>query len=841
MKHKNASYYSILRKYKAEAPCASLLEELCDSSSYGEDACWKEFGFIYAGIIFLYYEEWLSTHNGSFINALRHEASVAFKDALDSPCIRRILAYIFQDEDADNLLRDIHDGASEFKKAFLQKCGDKKADANSACLPLVYMATALNKYDEMLLWNMRYATAGNGKAIALPLAKHDKITVGIVSPWAGDLSAEFELLIRMRKALEDNGMACIFFEGFGQQLDAVSQKKIGKRVDASELDFVISVHYEMHKSVDSFYYHAVWNPPEIPLRLKDYAGRITDNYLMNDDYLVYDAGGMKNHLQTMLLNSPRNLDDASCLIGSFPESAMMEPRLENPVMFYCGMNWEVLFGGSRHAGLFKLLDDTGKVKFFGPDKVDTWGGLRPWAGYKCYQYSIPFDGFSILKEINACGICLVLSSDIHRRAGAVTNRAYEAIAAGAVIISDDNEFMERHFKDAALFITYDKKNPQDTFAQIMEKYEWILANKEAALEMARKAQRIFRERFSLDKQFMQIVQRHSLRFNSVKEFLFAKNEEKLVLVTYVADSQDEETVYKNLTPVIANIKNQYYRNIILCVAADATVAVAAKQWCDAELPGTIVCPFPLFDKKGSRQLTCGYVIREMQKVVSHDYFLNTNTCEQWFYDHVTTLVRAVEDADCLGAYSGKLHVCPDRHVRPHHFGVYTAFDFVNFALGYEFESPGMFLFKSAAHELIPDFVFSNVDCLEHFLYANIIVNKAHEKLAFSRRMTFSRDDDVSSAPFAVVIPYEMQIRLIQDLVRFDCEEYCAFEKNRSVNYVTKDYLQSVMLRLPVASYVKIRYYKRKLAKVKPGSIQAKKLTEKYHRLMQKKYVGWAWE
>lgn len=151
------------------------------------------------------------------------------------------------------------------------------------------------------------------------------------------------------------------------------------------------------------------------------------------------------------------------------------------------MNWEKAVGDSnRHAGLFELLDKTEKIKFYGPDVVESWGEIRPWEGYQCYQHPIPFDGFSILKEINSCGVCLAISSDAHRRAGAVTNRAYEACAAGAVIISDNNVFMEEYFKDSVLYVTYNKNNPQDTFQQIMEKYQWIVEHKEQALEMAEK-------------------------------------------------------------------------------------------------------------------------------------------------------------------------------------------------------------------------------------------------------------------------------------------------------------------------------------------------------------------
>src|SRR5699024_9349902 len=103
-------------------------------------------------------------------------------------------------------------------------------------------------------------------------------------------------------------------------------------------------------------------------------------------------GGMADHLRCILMDKPRTLEGASSLTASFPEGCMLKPKLDDPKMFYCGMNWEcVVSNSNRHQGLFKLLDETGKVKFFGPDKVKEWGGRRPWAGYKCYQYSIPFD------------------------------------------------------------------------------------------------------------------------------------------------------------------------------------------------------------------------------------------------------------------------------------------------------------------------------------------------------------------------------------------------------------------------------------------------------------------
>lgn len=87
-------------------------------------------------------------------------------------------------------------------------------------------------------------------------------------------------------------MECVPLSNFSQILDRKTQLATDEFADADELDFVISTHYETHKTLDQFYYHALWNPPEIPLNLSDYDTRITSNYMMNDDFLIYDDGGM---------------------------------------------------------------------------------------------------------------------------------------------------------------------------------------------------------------------------------------------------------------------------------------------------------------------------------------------------------------------------------------------------------------------------------------------------------------------------------------------------------------------------------------------------------------------
>lgn len=712
-----------------------------------------------------------------------------------------------------------------------------KESSLAACIPLEYFATCISKFDEMQINQINYSLGVGSDKTSFPICKHGLFRIAAINPWPGDKSAESEVLTRMQKACRDIGIDYVILDDFGYILDETTQERTSVLVDPDSLDFAISTHYETPKTINTFYYHALWNPPEIPLNLSYYTERVTNNYIMNDDYLTYDSGGMRNHLKTMLLNCPRNIDDTSMLVASFPESCMLEPKLENPTMFYCGMNWEkVVHNSNRHDGLFKLLDQTQKVKFFGPDIVAAWGGLKPWEGYKCYQYSIPFDGFSILNEINQCGICLVISSDIHRRAGAVTNRAYEACAAGAVMISDENEFMLQNFSDAALFIRYNKNAPKDTFDQIMEKYRWILSHPEEALSLARRAQEIFRARFSLDKQLVNIINHHSARFHTIAEDLFARDERKTVLVTYVVNSLSMETAKSLIRPIIANCEKQYYRNIVLALAVDHTIAADFALLCAELSPRTRIIPMKLYDAKGARYLTNGRAIRILQNQIPHDYYINTNSCEIWFYDHITTLVRAAENQQALGAYSGKSLLHPDRFCRTEHFDIYSGPELASFD-NKLYNTPGMFLFSNEAHEYVPDYMFDCIDGLEHFAYANTLVNRYQKKLAFTRRMTFVQDSGIVDNT-AAIVPAEMQIRLIQDIIRFEMKESTTGVGTTLTDVsleeaVSPVAVRSVLANFPIKLWIKLRYYQRKMWKTKGDTPKDKEVIEKYHDVYEK--------
>lgn len=705
----------------------------------------------------------------------------------------------------------------------------------SLCVPALaeavanYLENNISAHDLDLFQSLKLP---DGDGAYFPINRRGKWNIGIVNPWPGDMSAEAEVLSRMKAGAADAGVELTMLSNFGHILDPVTQKQKDEYAAPDDLDFVISTHYDTHKSLDAFYYHTLWNPPEIPLNLDDYTGHVTDDYIMNDDFLIYDDGGMSEHLECILMNSERNLKGASSLTASFPKKSMLKPKLDDPKMFYCGMNWErVVHNSNRHEGLFKLLDETGKVKFFGPEKVEAWGGIKPWDGYRCYQYSIPFDGFSILKEINDCGICLVLSSDIHRRAGSATNRTYEACAAGAVIISDDNPFMLKYFGDAALFIQYNKNDPEDTFRQLMEKYQWIIDHKEEALRLAQRAQQIFAEKFAVDLQIRRIVERHSKCLERVKGSLFSGDESDTVLATFVVNTQNPEQAMELVDPVLENIRRQYYRNIQPVIAVDESISERVETFCKKKLYSTKVMGLPLFDFKGSRKMTDAEALGVIFETVPHRYFINLRGEEVWFRDHITTLIRGMRNGNALFAYSGRLFEDSLGYRRTDMFRNIRLSTIYSMNCPDWMPVPGQILFSADCHALFPKCMRRFLDGMEHYALMNLLVLKHQQSGVFSRRMSFNYKDGKWDERCSVV-PSAMQIRLIRDSVKYALQAVGTEAAGGAVVGVSSAEVMRVIAYMPFRLWFSSRL-KRCMLRILPshGALY-KKIAMRYQEQME---------
>jgi hypothetical protein len=156
---------------------------------------------------------------------------------------------------------------------------------------------------------------------------------------------------------------------------------------------------------------------------------------------------------------------------------------------------------SKFQNLYQLLNDSGFTKFYGVKP-------NPNLGTKNHLGAIPFDGASIIKNLQQHGIVLVFHSDIHNREGIPSSRIFEAAAASTVIISDENDFVKKHFGDSVFYINT-TESEESIFNQIQSHIQTIYEDPENALNMAKKSHEIFSKSFSMESQLINLEKMHN--------------------------------------------------------------------------------------------------------------------------------------------------------------------------------------------------------------------------------------------------------------------------------------------------------------------------------------------
>jgi hypothetical protein len=162
--------------------------------------------------------------------------------------------------------------------------------------------------------------------------------------------------------------------------------------------------------------------------------------------------------------------------------------------------WSNRLTDSKFKTLYHLLSRTGFVKFYGVErhKEIIEDG---------YMGKLPFDGVSVINILQQHGITLILHSDIHNQEGIPTSRIFEAAAASAVIISDENPFVKRHFGDSVFYIDT-SLSAEEIYMQIQDHLRTIYSDQKKALEMARESHQIFIDNFLMTDQLLKLEALH---------------------------------------------------------------------------------------------------------------------------------------------------------------------------------------------------------------------------------------------------------------------------------------------------------------------------------------------
>ncbi len=167
-------------------------------------------------------------------------------------------------------------------------------------------------------------------------------------------------------------------------------------------------------------------------------------------------------------------------------------------MFYGSFNADKLRNSKKYKEMLKALVHK--------DIIDLYGPKGAWAGFEDHWKGM-LDTDKLLGTMNAHGVVLVLHSKDHLAGGIPSGRVFEAASANTVIISDKNSFVEKNFGDSVLYVDT-SKSADEMSEQVINHYKWVQANPEEAKKLAQKANKIFREKFSLERDLVRIAKMH---------------------------------------------------------------------------------------------------------------------------------------------------------------------------------------------------------------------------------------------------------------------------------------------------------------------------------------------
>lgn len=315
----------------------------------------------------------------------------------------------------------------------------------------------------------------------------------IVRLWPDAKAAEHEVIERIKIAAALIGLRCIEITEDGEIVGSPNE-----RISSSNCDFVVHLHFATPKLYNVFSFVALWNPEKF---YEDWGYQKYSRFLLtHDDFLSCGSRSADDMVLRLTSGRHRHLPPKYHLYPSLAEP-ILRPYTDKFSLFYVGINWERLSGRpERHQDLLKALDDTGVLRIYGPEIHQ---GMKVWEEYSSYMGEVPFDGVSLIREIASCGAALVLSSAAHRQSGMLSSRIFEALSAGALVITDENEFTRVHFGSNVLYVDTELHTDLQK-EQVLGHLRWANSHPVEARGLATASQEIYLSKFRMDRQLAEI-------------------------------------------------------------------------------------------------------------------------------------------------------------------------------------------------------------------------------------------------------------------------------------------------------------------------------------------------
>ena len=473
-----------------------------------------------------------------------------------------------------------------------------------------------------------------------------------VNLWPGEVCAELEFFKRLQRVAQSLELSCVEISSTGYCYET------DRFLTQDDVDFAISSFYESAKVYDMFSFFALLSP--VTYYAQRGYGMYTQKILTHDDFLTSKGVAVEDHILRSITDDSLHREIDLQIFPSHGVADCLEPRGKPCRLVYVGSNWDSgKTPGKRH-GCLRLLDETGQLVVYGPEKeVD--GRRDMWKAFQSYRGEIPYDGYSLLSRINEHGISLAFSSPTHIEEGIATNKLFEATAAGAVIIYDNNPFGRKYFGDSLLYVDTDYHD-EVICEQILSHLDWIKANPEDATELARKSQRIFKEHFAMDAYIKRIYDSLKSRQALLNPVVNSQSQPAIKMIYILVEDTDETAEICAEDCVKQNYNNL---SVTLVVPAGSEQDSRCRQLAAIlQKQGVAVDFFPVESLQQAVERNMGAVLAEvLQHLLTEDsppwdYFTVVTCYERIFHNHFAAQARVMQanPEALVGATAGVLDV-----------------------------------------------------------------------------------------------------------------------------------------------------------------------------------------
>jgi hypothetical protein len=588
-----------------------------------------------------------------------------------------------------------------------------------------------------------------------------KATFAIILTWPELKNAEYEVIQRIAKAATRVTINIIIVDNHGYMLwSNFTATDCNTRLDFDTCDFVISLHFESPKFFDAYHYIALWNPPEFYFQF-GYDNSV-EKLISHDDLISCRSVIANSHALNLLSGFHREvMQPLPELFHSVPEP-FLEPRItEHSKIFYIGINWERLGQAvGRHHELLKFLDEKDLIAIYGPE---FFHGVKPWEGYKNYQGELPFDGDSVIESINSAGICLAFSSDAHRRSEIMSNRLFEGIAGGAVVIADAHPFVMKYFADCVLVVDH-MQDAASLIRDVVRKVEHVRRDIAGATAMVKTAQARVRQLFSLEGKLAQLVNEHPKRAR-------LENTHPLPRISVILVHMEPHL--ESLIALLKSVLKQKAVELDLFLICDSRFFSTNQKKIEA-LIGTSVQfnvllgkfhrPAAELGSYAARDELSGPYVLQAMSLATGEFFALARDCEEWFSDHLYLLHKSLSrNPAAFFCASGEIieSMQPDRKLMRRL--VCSSFkDVQSLCYAHNVRHSGQFLYRSSLIPCLPKEVFQLLDLQEH----NVLSLLAYTlgELENSGRATYVFLEHLFNSSAKPAMPVEQQHQFIRDCV-----------------------------------------------------------------------------